>query len=66
MPLRPVPAAAFAQGVSAKERSAAAEATPEYAARRPHDTVLRRLVREHYATFVAPTEATYASRFRAT
>jgi hypothetical protein len=32
-----------------------------YAPRRPHDTVLHRLVREHYATFVAHTEATYAA-----
>jgi putative addiction module component (TIGR02574 family) len=33
----------------------------EYLPRRPQDTVLHRLVREHYATFVAHTEATYAA-----
>jgi transposase-like zinc-binding protein len=33
----------------------------EYVARRPQDTVLHRLVREHYETFVAHTEATYAT-----
>jgi hypothetical protein len=33
----------------------------EYAPRRPQDTILHRLVREHYATFVAYTEATYAA-----
>jgi Transposase zinc-binding domain/Putative transposase len=33
----------------------------EYVPRRPQDTVLHRLVREHYATFVAHTEATYAA-----
>ncbi len=33
----------------------------EYVPRRPQDTILHRLVREHYATFVAYTEATYAA-----
>jgi hypothetical protein len=33
----------------------------EYVPRRPQDTLLHRLVREHYATFVAHTEATYAA-----
>jgi len=33
----------------------------EYLPRRPHDTVLHRLVHEPYATFVAHTEATYAA-----
>ena len=32
-----------------------------YTPRRPHATVLHRLVREHLATFVAHTEATYAA-----
>lgn len=32
-----------------------------YAPRQPSATVLHRLVREHYATFVAHTEATYAA-----
>ena len=36
-------------------------ATAAYTRRRPEDTVLHRLVREHYATFVAHTEATYAA-----
>ena len=36
-------------------------ASTSYTPRRPHDTVLHRLVREHYATFVAHTEATYAA-----
>ena len=36
-------------------------ASPAYTPRRPHDTVPHRLVREHYATFVAHTEATYAA-----
>jgi Putative transposase/Transposase zinc-binding domain len=36
-------------------------ASTSYVPRRPHDTVLHRLVREHYATFVAHTEATYAA-----
>ena len=35
--------------------------SPEYLARRPLDTLLHRLVREHYATFVEHTEATYAA-----
>jgi Transposase zinc-binding domain/Putative transposase len=33
----------------------------EYVPRKPQDTLLHRLVREHYATFVAHTEATYAA-----
>jgi len=33
----------------------------EYTPRKPQDTLLHRLVREHYATFVAHTEATYAA-----
>ncbi len=36
-------------------------ASTSYTPRRPHDTVLHRLVREHYATFVAHAEATYAA-----
>ena len=35
--------------------------TAEYAPRKPQDTILHRLVREHYATFVAHTESTYAA-----
>jgi hypothetical protein len=35
--------------------------SPAYTQRRPQDTLLHRLVREHYATFVAYTEATYAA-----
>ena len=33
----------------------------EYVPRRPQDTLLHRLVREHYATVVAHTESTYAA-----
>jgi hypothetical protein len=33
----------------------------EYVPRTPQDTLLHRLVREHYATFVAHTEATYVA-----
>jgi hypothetical protein len=33
----------------------------EYVPRKPQDTLLHRLVREHLATFVAHTEATYAA-----
>ena len=35
--------------------------TAEYRPRKPQDTLLHRLVREHLATFVAYTEATYAA-----
>ena len=38
-----------------------ARASTSYTPRKPHGTVLHRLVREHYATFVAHTEATYAA-----
>jgi hypothetical protein len=33
----------------------------EYVPRRPHDTVLYGIVREHLATFLAHTESTYAA-----
>ena len=36
-------------------------ASPAYTPRRPHDTVLHRVVREHCATFIAHTEATCAA-----
>ena len=42
-------------------RSPLSAPAAEYVPRRPQDTVLHRLVREHYATFVAHTEATYAA-----
>ena len=35
--------------------------TAEYRPRKPQDTLLHRLVREHLATFVAYTEATYSA-----
>ena len=38
-----------------------AVASTSYTPRRPQDSVLHRLVREHLATFVAHTEATYAA-----
>ena len=36
-------------------------ASTSYTPRKPHDTALYRIVREHLATFVAHTEATYAA-----
>lgn len=42
-------------------RTPPAAKAAEYVPRKPQDTVLHRLVREHYATFVAHTEATYAA-----
>ena len=43
------------------ERARVRRISSAYTPRRPHDTVLHRLVREHYATFVAHTETTYAA-----
>jgi hypothetical protein len=50
-------AAASAQGVSAKERSGTA--TPEYAARRPTETILYSIARDHLETFLAHARETY-------
>jgi hypothetical protein len=46
---------------SSARRSPVCAPAAEYVPRRPQDTVLHRLVREHYATFVAHTETTYAA-----
>jgi hypothetical protein len=43
------------------ERARVRRTSSAYAPRRPHGTVLHRLIREHYATFIAHTEATYAA-----
>jgi hypothetical protein len=50
-------AAASANGVSPKERSDTV--TPEYAARRPTETVLYGIVRDHLETFLAHARETY-------
>jgi hypothetical protein len=44
-----------------RTRHAVARLGPAYIPRRPHATVLHRLVREHYESFVAHTQATYAA-----